>query len=68
VISTVPVVVEGQRDRLVGRVRQVLNVTGDDVLDRPLIELVRGVQVANRMPGHGLLDEATLSLFGITVY
>lgn len=66
-MSLVPLVCQGQSDPLVGRVRQVLNVPGGNVLDRQLCELVRGVQRANRIPAHGDLDEQTLSLFDISV-
>lgn len=67
-VSAVPVVFEGQEDPMVGRVRAVLNVPGGNVLDRPLMELVRGVQHANGLPAHGELDERTLDLFGLSVW
>lgn len=67
-VSLVPLVFEGQSDPLVGRVRRVLNVPGGDVLDRPLMELVRGVQSANGLPAHGELDERTLDLFSLAVW
>jgi hypothetical protein len=66
-MSLVPLVVEGQSDPLVGRVRQALNVPGGLVLDRPLMELVRGVQQARGLTAHGELDEQTLSVFDISV-
>ena len=66
-MSLVPLVLEGQSDPLVGRVRQVLNVPGGNVLDRGLVELVRGVQARNGLDAHGQLDEATLGLFDISV-
>ncbi len=64
-ISAVPVVLEGQEDPLVGRVRVALNVPGGNVLDRPLMELLRGVQRGNGLDPHGELDERTLGLFGL---
>lgn len=67
-MSLVPLVSQGQSDPLVGRVRQVLNVPGGNVLDRQLCELVRGVQRANGITAHGDLDEQTLSLFDISVF
>lgn len=66
-MSLVPLVMQGQCDPLVVRVRQVLNVQGGDQLDRPLMELVRGVQRARGLTPHGELDEATLRVFDIVV-
>lgn len=65
-MSLVPLVMTGQVDPLVGQVRRVLNVPGGDELDRPLMELLRGVQSRNGLDPHGELDERTLSVFGIT--
>lgn len=67
-ISAVPVVMEGQRHPLVTKVRIALNVTGGDLLDRPLMEIVRGAQQANGLMAHGELDEDTLALFGLMAY
>lgn len=67
-ISAVPVVLEGQVHPLVGRVRERLNVPGGNVLDRPLMEMLRGAQQANGLPAHGELDEQTLDLFGLIAY
>ena len=64
-MSLVPLVMQGQCDPLVVRVRQVLNVPGSNELDRPLMELIRGVQRAQGLNPHGELDEATLRLFDI---
>lgn len=64
-MSMVPLVMRGQCDPLVVRVRQVLNVPGSNELDRPLMELIRGVQRAQGLNPHGELDEATLRLFDI---
>lgn len=66
-MSLVPLVMLGQSDPLVMRVRQVLNVQGGDTLDRPLMELIRGVQRARGLPDHGELDERTLQVFDISV-
>lgn len=59
---------EGQSHPLVTKVRIALNVTGGDLLDRPLMEMVRGAQRANGLPPHGELDERTLDLFGLMAY
>lgn len=67
-ISAVPIVMEGQTDPIVGRVRVALNVPGGNVLDRPLMEILRGTQQANGLPAHGELDEQTLGLFGLMAY
>lgn len=64
-ISSVPLVFEGQSDPLVGKVRAVLNVPGGNELDRPLMELLRGVQRAHGLSPHGEIDERTLDLFGL---
>lgn len=67
-MSLVPLVMQGQSDALVGRVRQVLNLPGGDTLDPPLSEIIRGVQRNHGIPPHGDLDEQTLAVFDITVY
>lgn len=67
-ISAVPVVMEGMEHPLVGKVRVALNVQGGNVLDRPLMEILRGAQQANGLPAHGELDERTLGLFGLIAY
>lgn len=66
-MSAVPLVMQGQVDPLVMRVREALNVPGGATLDRPLMELLRGVQARNGLPSHGEIDEDTLGLFGISV-
>lgn len=67
-MSLVPLVMQGDSDALVGRVRQVLNVPGDNTLDRELSEIIRGVQRNQEIPPHGHLDERTLAVFDITPY
>lgn len=67
-MSLVPLVMQGDSDALVGRVRQVLNVPGGNTLDRELSEILRGVQRNRGVPAHGHLDEQTLALFDITPY
>lgn len=67
-MSLVPLVMQGQSDSLVGRVRQVLNLPGGDTLDPPLSEIIRGVQRNHGITPHGDLDEQTLAVFDITAY
>ena len=67
-MSAVPLVLEGQVDPMVGKVRVALNVPGGNVLDRPLMEVLRGVQRSNGIDPHGELDERTLGLFGLMSY
>lgn len=67
-MSAVPVVFHGQRDPLVLKVRSALNLQGGDVLDRPLMEMVRGAQRSNGIEPHGELDERTLALFDLVPY
>jgi hypothetical protein len=67
-MSLVPLVLEGQSDPLVGRVRQVLNLPGGDTLDPPMMEVLRGVQRSHKIAPHGQLDEQTLAVFDITPY
>jgi hypothetical protein len=67
-MSLVPLVLEGQSNPLVGRVRQVLNLPGGDTLDSPMMEVLRGVQRSQGIPPHGNLDEQTLAVFDITPF
>jgi len=67
-MSLVPLVMQGQSDALVGRVRQVLNLPGGNTLDREMSEVLRGVQRNQGIPPHGDLDEQTLALFDILPY
>ena len=67
-MSAVPLVMEGDRDPLVVRVRERLNIPGGDVLDPPLVEVLRGLQKARGRADHGFIDEDTLSALELTVY
>ncbi len=67
-MSLVPLVMQGDSDALVGRVRQVLNVPGGNTLDYELSEMIRGIQRNQDIPPHGCLDERTLAVFDITPY
>lgn len=67
-MSALPLVVEGQSDPLVVQVRRALNVPGGPTLDRPLVEMLRGVQTANGLSAHGQIDERTLEVFDIIAW
>ena len=67
-MSLVPLVLMGESDPLVGRVRERLNVPGGNEYDRSLVEIVRGIQSRNRLVPHGDLDEVTLRLLDITAW
>ena len=66
--TAAPYVLVGQRDPLVTRVRVVLNMLGSDELDRPLAEVLRGIQRANHLPVTGDLDEGTLVALDMTAH
>jgi len=66
VISAVPYVVENERAPIVVKVRERLNIPGDNCLDRGLMEVLRGLQQANGITAHGELDEQTLGLLSLT--
>lgn len=61
-----PLVDLGQRDPLVSRVREAMNVRGDDLLDASLAELLRAVQLYHRIEISGNIDYATLDVLGIS--
>ncbi len=63
--SVLPIVSFGERSETVLKVREHLNLLGDDLLDAPLVELIRGVQSAKHLPVTGDLDHATLRVIGI---
>ena len=58
----------GDTDPVVGRVRVRLNVPGGDTLDRPLMEIIKGVQSGHGLPVTGWLDERTLAALDIVLY
>ena len=64
-VSIFPLVSIGERSPLVVDVRERLNLLGDDLLDAPLAELLRGVQSAKHLPTSGCIDHATLDAIGI---
>lgn len=63
--SIIPLVSLNESDPLVGRVREQLNIPGDDLLDAPLAEILRGVQSAKSLPVTGCIDHATLDAIGL---
>ena len=50
----------GERHPLVEEVRVALNIAGDDVLDAPLAEVLRGLQHKLSIPAVGCINLATL--------
>jgi hypothetical protein len=63
--SVLPIVSIGERHPAVRDVRDKLNLLGDDLLDAPLAEILRGVQSARNLPVSGCVDHATLSAVGL---
>jgi hypothetical protein len=60
-----PLVSPGERSELVNQVRLALNVAGDDVLDAPLAELLRGLQHSLSIPAVGCINIATLDALAV---
>jgi hypothetical protein len=60
-----PLVIPGERSELVNQVRLALNVAGDDVLDAPLAELLRGLQHSLSIPAVGCINIATLDALAV---
>ena len=50
----------GERHPLVKEVRVALNIAGDDVLDAPLSEVIKGLQHRLSIPAVGCINLATL--------
>lgn len=67
-ISAVPYVTANDRDPIVVKVRERLNIPGGDELDPNLMEVLRGMQRANGIQPHGELDDRTLDLLSLTVW
>lgn len=65
-MSAVPLVVSGDRDPLVVKVRERLNIPGGDMLDAPLVEVLRGVQRARGCAAHGMIDEEILEALSLS--
>jgi len=67
-ISAVPFVLPGDRSGLVLKVRERLNIPGDDTLDAFLVEVLRGLQRARGCESHGMIDEATLEALALSAW
>jgi len=63
--SDIPLVNPDERDPLVLKVRRALNVRGDDLLDPPLQQMLRGFQRKSKLEVHGSIDAATLAALDI---
>jgi len=55
----------GERHPLVEAVRVALNIAGDDVLDAPLAEVLRGLQHKLSIPAVGCINLATLDALAV---
>jgi hypothetical protein len=55
----------GERHPLVNAVRVALNVAGDDVLDAPLAEILKGLQHRLSIPAVGCINLATLDALAV---
>ena len=55
----------GERHALVTQVRVALNIAGDDVLDAPLSEVLRGLQHRLSIPAVGCINLATLDALAV---
>jgi len=55
----------GERSELVNKVRLALNVAGDDVLDAPLAEVLKGLQHQLSIPAVGCINIATLDALAV---
>jgi hypothetical protein len=55
----------GERSELVTQVRVALNVAGDDLLDAPLQEMLKGLQHRHDIPAVGCINIATLDALAV---
>jgi hypothetical protein len=55
----------GERSELVTQVRVALNVAGDDLLDAPLQEMLKGLQHRYDIPAVGCINIATLDALAV---
>jgi len=65
IASKTPFLYVGVRDERVVRVREILNVTGDEVFDTPLSLVVRGFQKIHDIEMTGVVDEETALALGL---
>jgi hypothetical protein len=61
----IPLVNPGERSELVTQVRVALNVAGDDLLDAPLQEMLKGLQHRYDIPAVGCINIATLDALAV---
>ena len=61
----IPLVNPGERSELVTQVRIALNVAGDDLLDTPLQEMLKGLQHRYDIPAVGCINIATLDALAV---
>lgn len=61
----ISLVMPGERHPLVTRVRVALNVAGDDVLDAPLADMLKGLQHTLSIPAVGCINLATLDALAV---
>jgi hypothetical protein len=55
----------GERSEIVTQVRVALNVAGDDLLDAPLQEMLKGLQHRHDIPAVGCINIATLDALAV---
>lgn len=60
-----PLVQLNERHELVVKVREALNVAGDDLLDAPLQETLKGLQRRYDIPVVGCINIATLDALAV---
>jgi hypothetical protein len=61
----IPLVNPGERSELVTQVRVALNVAGDNLLDAPLQEMLKGLQHRYDIPAVGCINIATLDALAV---
>jgi hypothetical protein len=54
-----------ERSELVEKVRVALNIAGDDRLDAPLQEILKGLQRRHNLPAVGCINIATLDALAV---
>ncbi len=60
-----PIVFPEERSELVDKVRVALNIAGDDMLDAPLQEILKGLQRRMGIPADGRINLATLDALAV---
>lgn len=67
-ISAIPYVTANDRAPIVVKVRERLNIPGDNQLDENLMVVLRGLQRANGLEPHGELDDRTLEVLSLSMW